>query len=71
MRELLSPHAFRYEHTDIPPGLTIAEWRGHPNHSDRARRLSLSGRLRNVAMPRLRRVMRRRGDSRSVSDSGR
>ena len=27
MRELLSQHAFRYEHTDMPPGMTIDQWK--------------------------------------------
>jgi hypothetical protein len=32
MREYLPPHAFRYEETDIPEGVTIDDWRrrSHP-----------------------------------------
>jgi hypothetical protein len=38
--------AFAYEHTDIPPGTTLAEWRGMRASQSREARGAPSGALR-------------------------
>ena len=42
------PGAMAYEHTDIPAGMTINEWRRHRAHQRRAQRPRRLARLRRL-----------------------
>jgi len=44
------PGALRYEHTDIPPGLTLEDWRGQRARQARERRAARKAARREAAL---------------------